>query len=286
MHDLESSSVKALVNIVVAHLPEAKPLLRQFALSQIARTPHPLFANNKGIYLTVSGNGGQAMAMACAHLAGRQQAQGVAPAWLNVGIAGHGSAAIGSGILINRILDGQHGNCYFPSPVLDGFPVSSLQTVNRIERRYAEPQAYDMEGAAFWVAATQYAALDLVQLYKIVSDNPQQHVDDFQIESVPELFSARQEELAAAIEQLCQLASEQRQLYDLPVEYYQLVDSVTFSATQRSQLQKMFHKWSAFGQRELLLDEVASYMNNGLSSKQILSLLAEAARRFEPLAKT
>ena len=272
---------KPVLNLLVAHMPEAKPLIKQFALQPIARSPHPLFGNEDGIYLTVSGNGSRAMTLACAHLAGRQQEVGQAPAWLNIGIAGHGSEPVGAGLLINKIINKQQGKSYYPSPSINGLPVSALQTVNRVERVYKDPHAYDMEGSAFWESATFYGQLDFVQLFKIVSDNPEQHVDDFDLHSIPGLIAEKMEEIAEVALGLHSLAREYLQIHDLPDEFYELTRRVNFTATQSSQLQKLFQRWTAFGKREQLLEFLATHCDQTGGSKQILLELAAELQRLE-----
>lgn len=236
---------RPLLNLLIAHMPEAKPLLKQFNLSEVARIPDPVFANDEGIYLTVTGNGSAAMATAVAALAAWQD-EHVAPAWLNIGIAGHGSAEVGSGLLINKVRDAVSGDSHFPTPGTVRLPVSALHTVSEVERSYPEAVAYDMEGSAFWEAALAHGQLDQIQLFKIVSDNPQQHVDEFQISAVADLFKAQQKELAELVAAMRSTASEHRQVYGLPMAYADFIKRYHFTATQRVQFEKLLRRWTAF----------------------------------------
>ncbi|MFN3162355.1 MAG: hypothetical protein ACE37N_02470 [Pseudohongiellaceae bacterium] len=188
-----------LVNILVAHWLEAKPLVRQLGLRQQSGKPHRLFGNDHGVALLVAGHGKQAMAAGVGYLAGLQQMQGPAPAWLNVGIAGHGSAEVGAGFLVNKIEDRLTGQVYYPTPGLWSGPGSALVTVDVPETGYPDDEAYDMEGAAFWVAANHYGVLDLLQLFKVVSDNPRQDVSQFSPEQVADLMNAQQPAIAAVV---------------------------------------------------------------------------------------
>lgn len=244
MSDLPNNS-KSVLNLLVAHMPEAKPLLRQFALSEVARSPLPVFANDAGVCLTVTGNGATAMSAAVKALAS-WQGDCVAPAWLNIGIAGHGSAGIGSGLLVNKIVDARSENTYFPTPGTSGLPVTALWTVTEVERSYPQAVAYDMEGAAFWEAASCYGQMDQIQLFKIVSDNPEQHVDDFRIEAVAGLFRGQETSLATLVETMRNEASEYQRIYTLPKEHAALIARYHFTATQRVQLEKLLRRWIAF----------------------------------------
>ena len=282
MHRLQALTHRPVVNLLVAHMPEAKPLIKQFGLQPESRTPHPLFVNEAGISLCVTGNGARAMALACAHLAGRQQEIGPAPAWVNIGIAGHGCEPVGTGLLINKIISAKRGRNYYPTPSLTSFPVSGLQTVNRVEREYREHHAYDMEGAAFWEAATVYGQLDFVQLFKIVSDNPEQHVDGFDLESIPGLIANQEAKIAELVTGLHRMAIAHLQVHDLPDEFYELVNRMKFSATQYSQLQKLFQRWSAFGKKEQLFDLIGEHSGHAGNSKNLLQVLSAELRRLEP----
>ena len=275
MNSSDSGNVRPVLNLLVAHPPEAKPLLRQFNLRQLSNSPHPLYANDDGVTLAISGNGARAMSMACAHLAGWQMERGVAPAWLNIGIAGHGTEAVGTGLVVNKIHDRDAGKTCYPTPVLTGFPVTELLTVSQIERAYEQDTAYDMEGAAFWEAASRYGELDLVQLFKIVSDNPQQHVDHFDIEAIPALFMAQEQQIAALVHTLQRQASQYLEAHALPEDFDRLIGRIHFSATQRSQLRKLFYRWMAFGRRDQLLQLVADISGSGLGASEILRRIAE-----------
>lgn len=261
-----------LLNILVAHGLEAKPLVRQLGLRQQSDKPHRLFANDQGVSLLVVGNGKQAMAAGTGYLAGLQQIQGVAPAWLNIGIAGHGRADIGSGLLINRVEDRQTGQVYYPTPGIAGGTASALVTVDSPESQYPGDEAYDMEGAAFWVGASYYGVLDLVQLFKVVSDNPSQDVSQFDPEQVSELFNAQQQAIAALVERLLTLAGQHQRRYAMPTAFTALIQRLHFTATQRTQLRSLFRRWSAYGRQQDLEALVTDYQGDARSLLSELEL--------------
>lgn|GEM_PF-116543 len=247
--------MKPLLNLLVAHKPEAKPLLSLFGLREVMSVPHPVYCNDEGLCLAVSGNGSAAMAEAVAFLAGLQSAEGAegpagvagaAPAWLNVGIAGHGSAAVGEGVLINKIQSSTDSHNYYPTPLASSpsmsIKLSGLKTVHEIERDYPESVAYDMEGAAFWRAAIKYGALDNIQLFKIVSDNPEQHVDQFSLDSIPALFGHNKDQLRLLVEGLLHSAARYREHYDLPEELGLISAQFRLTATQQSQLKQLLQQ--------------------------------------------
>lgn len=261
-----------LLNILVAHGLEAKPLVRQLGLRQQSDKPHRLFGNDQGIALLVVGNGKQAMAAGCGYLAGLQHTQGVAPAWLNIGIAGHGRAAIGSGLLINRIADRQTGQVYHPTPGMVSGSASALVTVDSPETGYPGDEAYDMEGAAFWAAASQYGVLDLVQLFKIVSDNPSQDVSQFDPEQVARIMADQQQTIAALVARLTTLAGQHQRRYAMPAAFTALIQRLHFTATQRTQLRSLFRRWTAYGRQQDLEALVSDYQGDARSLLSELEL--------------
>lgn len=268
-----------LVNILVAHWLEAKPLVLQLGLRQQSGKPHRLFGNDQGIALLVTGNGKQAMAAGVGYLAGLQQVQGVAPAWLNIGIAGHGKAEVGSGVLINKIEDRQTGQVYYPTPGLWNGPASALVTVDSPETTYPGDEAYDMEGAAFWNAALQYGLLDLLQLFKLVSDTPEQDVSQFRPEQVADLMTAQRDAISEVLDRLQERAGGHQRRHAMPASFTDLIQRLHFTATQRTQLRSLFRRWSAYGREQDLEDLVADYSGDARSllSELELRLAADKA---------
>lgn len=266
-----------LVNILVAHWLEAKPLVLQLGLRQQSGKPHRLFGNDQGVALLVTGSGKQAMAAGVGYLAGLQQVQGAAPAWLNIGIAGHGETQVGTGVLVNRIEDRQTGQVYFPTPGLWSGPGSALVTVDDPESGYPGDEAYDMEGAAFWKAAIQYGVLDLLQLFKVISDNPHQDVSQFRPEQVADLMTAQREAIAAVLDKLHEQAGSFQSRHAMPVAFTNLIQRLHFTATQRTQLRSLFRRWTAYGREQALEELVADYRGDARSllSELELKLAAE-----------
>lgn len=238
----------AFVNLAVAHLPEAKPLLSALKLKQICYRPFPVFAGADGVQLIVTGNGKLAMATAVGYLQALQETGRSSPAcWLNIGIAGHGEAALGSGLLIHKIQDRESGQVYYPTPLIDIAPASALVTGDVVEVQYLEAVAYDMEGSGFWQAATQFAGIDFVQLFKIVSDNPQHHVEHFDVGQIGTLISAQLEPICEVVEQLRELAANHANVHALPEASAEILSRWHFTRTQENQLQALLRRWRAHG---------------------------------------
>lgn len=248
---------RPLLNLVVAHKLEAQVLLQHLKMQAVRNHAYPVYQNTDGISLIVTGNGRLAAAAATAYLAGLQ-GDACAPAWLNIGIAGHGSATVGTALLVNRINEVATGQVYYPTPRSSGFANAALCTVDAIETEYGEAVAYDMEAAGYWPVASRCGCLDLVQCIKIVSDNPEQGVEQFRESSVKGLMAERLEEMAQFIAALRAASVEYLERSNLPACYEELLASYRFSSTQRQQLVRLLQRWQVTGDAEQLQDCLAA----------------------------
>ena len=96
--------------LVVALAAEARPLLAPHRLRGVSGHPYRICAGEQ-THLIVSGVGKVAAAAATAYL---RALIGDAPAaWLNIGIAGHGSQAVGTALLA-QVVDIASGKPFTP----------------------------------------------------------------------------------------------------------------------------------------------------------------------------
>ena len=160
-----------MINIVVALPAEARPLLDHFRLrDKQHNTAFPIYRNTD-MALIVSGPGKVAAAAATALLAGNRDTP-AATAWLNIGIAGHAHHAIGSGYIAHRITDSATGTNWYPPQIHDlSMPTENLYTVDRPEDDYPAAALYEMEASGFFPVACRFSSSELVQCFKVISDN-------------------------------------------------------------------------------------------------------------------
>jgi len=140
------------VNIVVANGLEAKALVKMLELERNhASAEFVEYSNPSKLRLLVSGIGKEAVAAAVTYL-GEQQVSddGEIRAWLNIGIAGHRDAPLGSAWLGNKITDQSSGASAYPPQLIEGFEVGSVVTVDEPENSYPLDSAYEMEASAFY----------------------------------------------------------------------------------------------------------------------------------------
>jgi adenosylhomocysteine nucleosidase len=167
-----------MIHLVVALPAEARGLARGLGLRRVTAADGSRQSyRGRGLNLVVSGPGRHRAARAIEEIAEREHApeqQG----WLNVGIAGHPELAPGTCLLaaeIREIATGLSWKPVIPSP--KGCLRASVCTVDRPEREFVMSAAYDMEASGFFAAASRFAAPGLVQVLKIVSDNPGDDLD-------------------------------------------------------------------------------------------------------------
>lgn len=267
------------VNLVVAHPLEAKALLEWFDLDEIepAGTLR-CYGNNQGIALMITGMGAESSAAGVRHLHG-QQPPGFR-AWLNIGIAGHPSAAVGSGFLIDRIEHRRTGECHWPPVPGLNLPGCGLVTVDEPESAYLKDAAYDMEAAGFYAAAAGLATTDLVYVFKIVSDNRENPVGEVDPQQVPELFRRQESAIRELVGHLRARSAAFTDWYDMPAEYELLLRKYRFSATRRAALGQYCRRFRALGRQRRLSELVQGRFRDAGSLMTAMRL--ELARADEP----
>ena len=162
-----------MMNLVVALKAEARPLIRHYELhDRHTDSAFPVYLGTD-MALVVSGPGKAAAASATACLQGLTQGS-KGNAWLNIGIAGHATYAIGDGRIANRITEHATDRSWYPPQVHElDIATGRLLTVDSPENDYTVDALYDMEAAGFYPAACRSSASELVQCFKVVSDNRQ-----------------------------------------------------------------------------------------------------------------
>ncbi len=243
-----------MIHLVTALPAEARPLVRHFGLGgRQAGAPYPLYRNN-AMMLVVSGPGKVNAAAACAWLQTVDSGHAHS-AWLNIGIAGHASLATGTGVVAHRITDTATGKSWYP-PQLPGQPVpgSCLRTVERPELRYRNDTLYDMEAAGFYPAACCCTTAELVQSFKVVSDNPAHPAAGITAKYCERLIGDQLATIATLTEILQSLQGKYAAWHAPHPDLDRLTQQWHFTVTQRHQLAALLKRWHALTQQPLMLD--------------------------------
>ena len=226
---------------VVALAAEARVLLNSYRFTRIQDHPFPLYHSKKdSMHLVISGIGKVRSAAATAWLGSQAPPYSI---WINLGIAGHKDASLGKGYWVHKIRDGE--SHYYPL-VLAYWESSSIVCHDQVQQ---QPSGLvDMESSGFYPTAVLFTYRELVQLYKIVSDNEEESPQKHSAESIEQLFAPSRQTFAAALGDLRQLAKtrldEGRVLHEQLEEWTNLLHKqYHFSASHRARLQEVLRRW-------------------------------------------
>lgn len=225
--------------IVVALQSEAKPLVRHFGLAgSDSPAPYRIYRGAKAT-LVVSGVGRVACAAACAYAFASEGETRGRP-WINVGIAGHPHAPLGSGWLAHKIVDRSTERAWYPSLVFDPpVPTSDLVTVDRPELELRDEALHDMEAAAFFATASRFSPVELLQVFKVVSDTRDEPASRLDRAQIARLVESRLEEIDRVVSETEALAGRiARSIVDLD----DWTDGRRFTVSQRRRLADLLQR--------------------------------------------
>ena len=269
--------------LVVALAAEARPLLASHHLRGVSGHPYRICAGEQ-THLIVSGVGKVAAAAATAYL---RALIGDAPAaWLNIGIAGHGSQAVGTALLAHKVVDIASGKLFYPTfTASPPCRTTLLHTVDRVQPP-AGDAAYDMEASGFCEAAQRFATSERVHCLKVVSDNPQSSYQELNAEKVEALIDAQLDTVAQVGEHLRALSQQLHALHADPPGLAELNARWQFTATQKHQLRGLLARWQALAPEtpavndDLLVlqsrDEVLAHLQRQLDDVEFFLTSKEA----------
>lgn len=197
------------MNFIVALSCEAKPIIDELRLTkQFSPTPFPVFRNDFH-RLVVSGIGKVAAAAATGFLLGSSSTKREVQAYLNVGIAGHGTLQTNTAFIASCISDDQDKAIFYPPQIIDSdFEHSRLCTCSNPNQKYEKGLGFDMEAHAFYSIASRSATRELIQVLKVVSDNEGRSLESIQPTMVKEYICNHLLSILTFAQELDTLAKE------------------------------------------------------------------------------
>lgn len=158
------------VTVICALASEAQPLIDYWRLKAVRERPLRVFGDHR-LRVVISGVGSHASAAAVGFSAGLHEARSD-DIWLNLGIAGHRSHALGTPLLAARVSHHGRDGAWYPSLLFTApCAIAELITHDHPVTDLPPRALCDMEAAGFMAATSRIAAGDLVQVVKVVSDN-------------------------------------------------------------------------------------------------------------------
>ena len=272
--------------LVVALAAEARPLLAPHRLQGVSGHPYRICAGEQ-THLIVSGIGKVAAAAATAYL--RALIGDASAAWLNIGIAGHGSQAVGTALLVHKVVDAASGKPFYPTfTTPPPCRTTLLHTVDRVQPATGDA-AYDMEASGFCEAAQRFATSERVHCLKVVSDNPQSSYQTLDAGKVEALIESQLDTVAQIGEHLRTLSQQLHALHADPPGLAELIAHWQFTATQQHQLRGLLARWQTltgqpFRSTDILSlpsrDAVLYYLQERLNAVELI--LTNEIQRGKP----
>ena len=262
-----------MINLFCALYCEAEPLINQYQLSELRQ--FDLFrifqSEDKQIALTITGIGKLNAASAVTYHHANLKTSG-SDVWLNVGVAGHKSMAIGEVCLVNKITDNKDLSCWYPQILFQpSCKTEALITVSEPSTDY-EQVLYDMEATGFYSIATRLGTSELIHCLKIVSDNDQHSTQNINKGMVKDLLTKNLDVITSIIDELKVLSNELYSISQAPSCYQAFIKKWHFTATERIQLERLLRQWS----KRLPDTEAMQSANKLTSGKSVLRHLQNA----------
>jgi adenosylhomocysteine nucleosidase len=175
--------------ITTALKAEAISIIRHFKLKNFIDNKFEIFSN-EDIFLIITKVGSINSAIATAYIATllNIKFKNEKLVFLNIGIAGHKDLSIGSCILAHEVRDEITKIKYFPSLIFDFDITKTILCVSKPSKDYLDDFVFDMESFGFFVAASKFCEIDLIQSLKIISDNLSSNILDISKEKIEDLI--------------------------------------------------------------------------------------------------
>jgi len=231
---------RAAVTVICALASEAQALIEHWRLKALRERPFRVYGDNDA-RVVISGVGSHASAAAVGYAAGMREAR-ADDIWLNLGIAGHGSHALGTALLAARISHHGRDGAWYPS-LLFTPPCAAAELITHDQAviDYPSQACCDMEAAGFMAATARIAGGDLVQVMKVVSDNAESGIAGIERSRVHALMRDALPTVLLLVERLREVAARLPQASsDLAVQ--PLLERWHFTHAQAMQLRQLLQR--------------------------------------------
>lgn len=254
--------------IEVALKAEATPLIEAFKLKPLSGNPlFPIYENEE-IKLIISGVGKIKAGAACSYLAGIHRDEDIY-GWINVGVGGHRTLPIGTPVLINQVVDGARNTKHYPSIVFDPpCRTAGCITVENPEHCYPTQDIYDMEAAGFYPIASKISPLEMVHIFKVISDNASHPATSVTKKEVHSHIFNQVGTIQTIIEEMHTMIAEIAP-EDIPF-LDEFIRRWHFTTTETLQLRKLLQRWHLLCPDQILLSHS---LLEKKSAKEVLAFL-------------
>tara|TARA_Y200000002_G_scaffold360005_1_gene344928 strand:+ start:218 stop:1045 length:828 start_codon:yes stop_codon:yes gene_type:complete len=230
---------------VVALKAEAKPIIKALGLNRIDKNVvFPVYKDkNARNWLVISGVGQKNVVAAVKYISEFSDSNGCS-VWINIGIAGSSSDRYGELFLIDKITRASSDECFYPGSILkSNLQKSELLTVDEPLLDYSKVDLVDMEAADFVRVTSKISGRDLVLVMKIVSDGPNNSVNDLTATRVSHLILQNINLVIDHVNKLISLASLEEERFENPKGYTAVIERWHFTVSQQHELKQLMKRW-------------------------------------------
>ena len=230
---------------VVALKAEAKPIIKALGLNRIDKNVvFPVYKDkNARNWLVISGVGQKNVVAAVKYISEFSDSNGCS-VWINIGIAGSSSDRYGELFLIDKITRASSDECFYPGSILkSNLQKSELLTVDEPLLDYSKVDLVDMEAADFVRVTSKISGRDLVLVMKIVSDGPNNSVNDLTATRVSHLILQKINLVIDHVNKLISLASLEEERFENPKGYTAVIERWHFTVSQQHELKQLMKRW-------------------------------------------
>jgi hypothetical protein len=253
---------------------EAKPVIDYYRLKKSHDERAFDIYRGDDMVCVISGIGKVASAAACAWVAARFDGE-AALAWINLGVAGAAEHEVGKLFVLNKIVDADSGQSYYPVPTTRSPASSACLTLSLPSDDYREDSLFDMEASGFIYSALRFSSAELTQSLKIVSDNRRQQTGKNR-QRVSELVQQSIESIDRQATGLHSLKQEIAALDISSESWQQLLALAHFSQTQRNRLRVL---WRYLGNRDFSAESLLQRLAAQNSANAIIETLEQISFR-------
>ena len=271
------------INIVTALNCEAKPLIDCYVLAKIFSRPFDLYCAvvllkeeiQVKINLVVGGIGALNTATASGWLAGRNLDKSRS-AWLNLGVAGHKSIAVGEILRVCNVLEPASSYTHYPSLTAKwGGKAGVLLTSDKPITDYPNDTLVDMEGASFFIAASIFSSSELVQSLKIVSDNQEVSMARLNASIISDLVANQINPIQNFVEDMLKLLPSETAIENPS----SLIAHLHSTVSQRQQFIEVVEKLNSL---DSFTESIRAEVTTASSLKELLVILKQNLSSINP----
>lgn len=177
-----------ILTIMVALNCEAKPWVDFYNLKKTADKPFSLYSKEGlNVDIVITGIGAIAMSTAVGWIGAQNRVR--QRVWLNLGIAGHLNRPVGEVVRTHSFIDSVDLRRYYsPLTAKWGGDTDALMSVNAPTGSYPDEAMVDMEGLAFYKAASLFVSAELIASIKVISDNQDNSVEGLNASKIRQLM--------------------------------------------------------------------------------------------------